>query len=38
MLFIGSPYIERKADKSRLVCDIEIDDKETRSVWFEVDR
>lgn len=38
MLFIGRPYIERKADKSRLVCDIAIDDKETKNVWFEVDR
>lgn len=38
MLFIGEPYIAQNGDRSRLVCDIEINRRETRTVWFEVDR
>ena len=38
MLFIGEPYIAQNGDRSRLVCDIGINRRETRTVWFEVDR
>lgn len=34
MLFIGEPYIAQNGDRSRLVCDIEINRRETRTVWF----
>ena len=37
MLFIDQPYIEKNQNKSRLVCNINIDQTEKQTIWFEVD-